>query len=234
MPDTTTTKIGTTRPRPQVTRRTARILIVDDHPIVRRGLAALIGHESDLVVCGEAADAPAAIRQVQETQPDLAVVDITLNDGNGIDLIKQLKAHDDRLKTLVASMHDETLYAERALRAGAMGYINKEEATDHIVEAIRRVLRGDVYLSGRMTERLLRRVAGLGSPEQPPLARLSDRELEIFELIGHGLTARQIAAKLYVSIKTIETHRDNIRAKLNLANSTQLTCHAVERVVRMS
>jgi DNA-binding NarL/FixJ family response regulator len=212
-------------------RQVARILIVDDHPIVRRGLAQLIAQEPDLDVCGEAADAPEAMQQVSATQPDLAVIDISLKSGNGIELVKQIKAVNDKVKMLVSSMHDESLYAERALRAGAKGFINKEEATTNIIEAIRQILRGKVYLSGRMTERVLQQVVNGDPVEQSPVDSLSDRELEVFELIGQGLTTRQIANKLHLSVKTIETHRDNIKSKLHLKNGTQLTHRAVRWAV---
>lgn len=207
----------------------ARILIVDDHPVVRRGLAELVADEPDLEVCGEAADAPDALRMVDETNPDLIVVDISLKSGHGIDLIKRIKARNDTVKMLVSSMHDETLFAERALRAGAMGYINKEEASDRVIEAIRHVLRGQIYLSSRMTEGLLHGVvAGREAIDHSSLKRLSDRELEVFEMIGRGMTTRQIAETLRRSVKTVETYRENLKAKLGLKNSAELSRHAVQ------
>ena len=206
-----------------------RILIVDDHPIVRQGLSLLIANEPDLEVCGEAADSGEAVRQLTATRPDLIVVDISLHSGNGIELIKQIRSRDPNVKMLVSSMHDESLFAERALRAGAMGYINKAEATDKVVEAIRQVVRGKIYLSPRMTERMLCRAIGTEeSLETSPIDNLSDRELEVFELIGQGLTTRQIANKLHLSPKTVETYRENIKSKLNLSNATELTRHAVQ------
>jgi DNA-binding NarL/FixJ family response regulator len=212
-------------------KRRARILIVDDHPIVRRGLTQLIGSEPDLEVCAEAADAPDAMQKVAETHPDLVIVDISLQSGNGIELIKQIKAYDARVKMLVSSMHEESLYAERSLRAGAMGYVNKEAAPESLIEAIRQVLKGGVYLSGGMTARLLRRVVTGEDVQRYSVENLSDRELEVFELIGAGLATRQIAAKLHLSIKTIETHRENIKAKLALANSSELARRAVQWVL---
>jgi DNA-binding NarL/FixJ family response regulator len=212
-------------------KRRARILIVDDHPIVRRGLRQLIGSEPDLEVCGEAADAPDAMQKVVETHPDLVIVDISLQSGNGIELIKQIKAYDARIKMLVSSMHEESLYAERSLRAGAMGYVNKEAAPESLIEAIRQVLKGGVYLSGGMTDRLLRRVVTGEDVQRYSVENLSDRELEVFELIGAGLATRQIAEKLHLSIKTIETHRENIKAKLALANSSELARRAVQWVL---
>jgi DNA-binding NarL/FixJ family response regulator len=206
-----------------------RILIVDDHPIVRQGLTLLIANEPDLEVCGEAADSGEAVRQLTASRPDLIVVDISLHSGNGIELIKQIRSRDPNVKMLVSSMHDESLFAERALRAGAMGYINKAEATDKVVEAIRQVIRGKIYLSPRMTERMLCRAIGTEeSLDHSPIDSLSDRELEVFELIGQGLTTRQIANKLHLSPKTVETYRENIKSKLNLANATELTRHAVQ------
>jgi DNA-binding NarL/FixJ family response regulator len=209
-------------------------LIVDDHPLVRRGLTQLIADEPDLKVCGEAADASEALRQVRATHPALVVIDISLKSSNGIELIKQIKALDKQIMMLVLSMHDESLYAERALHAGAMGYIEKEQATDHIIEAIRHVLEGKVYLSGDMTERLLQRIAGLERLEHSAIDRLSDRELEVFELIGSGLTTRQIAEKVHLSVKTIETHRDNIRTKLKLGSGAELIHYAVRCVLEDS
>jgi len=211
-----------------------RILIVDDHPIVCRGLAELIENEADLAVCGEAGDIIEALKQVGEAQPHLAVIDLSLRNCSGIELIKQLKARHPGVKMLVTSMHDETVYAERALRAGAMGYINKEEATVSIIEAIRQVLRGKVYLSRRMTDTLLQQVARGEPPNRSLVDHLTDRELEVFELIGQGLTTRQIASSLHLSIKTIETHRDGIKTKLNLTTGPQLARRAVEWVLSNS
>lgn len=210
-------------------RRSARIMVVDDHPIVRQGLSQLIGSEPGLEVCGEASDAAEALKLLAETKPDLIIVDISLNSGNGIELIKQIKVRDENVRMLVSSMHDESLFAERALRAGAMGYINKAETTDKVFDAIHQVLAGKIYLSDRMTDRMLCRA--IGSEEHmtgSPIDSLSDRELEVFELIGQGLTTRQIAAKLHLSPKTVETYRENIKSKLNLNNATELTRHAVQ------
>ncbi len=215
---------GTT---PTLAQKTARILIVEDHPIVRRGLVEIINHEPDMQVCGEAEDVADALEQVESTHPDLAIIDISLRSGNGIELIKQVKARDNHVRMLVSSVYDESLYAERALRAGATGYINKDEAVTNIVSAIRQVLMGRIYLSWRMTNRVLQ-AAGGQSLLESPMASLSDRELQVFELISQGLTTRQIAAKLMLSVKTIETHRDHIKMKLKLKNSTELTHRAVQ------
>ena len=207
--------------------QTARILIVEDHPVVRRGLAELINAEPDLRVCGEADDAPAAVQLLGQVHPDLVLVDISLKRGNGIDLVKQIKARDGQVKILVTSVHDEALYAERALRAGAMGYLNKSEPIPTILNAIRQVLRGRIFLSMPMVNRMLQNPVQDNTPESP-IASLSDRELQVFELISRGLTTREIASKLLLSIKTIETHRDHIRMKLKLKNSTELIHHAVQ------
>lgn len=205
----------------------ARILIVEDHPVVRRGLVELINAEADLKVVGEADDAPAAVQLLGQVHPDLVVIDISLKRGNGIDLVKQIKARDNQIKLLVTSVHDESLYAERALRAGAMGYLNKSEPVPMILNAIRQVLRGRIFLSMPMVNRMLQNpVQDTG--EESPISSLSDRELQVFELISRGLTTREIATKLLLSIKTIETHRDHIRMKLKLKNSTELIHHAVQ------
>lgn len=209
----------------------ARVLIVDDHPVVRRGLAELINDETDLEVCGEASDGPDALRQVEAKHPDVVVVDISLQAGNGIELIQQIKDRDERIKTLVSSMHDESLFAERALRAGAMGYVNKQEPTEKVIDAIREVLNGQVYLSARMANRLLQSVVGGETLEQDPIGSLSNRELEVFELIGQGMTTKKIAGRLHLSPKTIETHREKIKTKLNLSNSTELSRRAVQWVL---
>jgi DNA-binding NarL/FixJ family response regulator len=213
--------------------KVARILIVDDHPIVRRGLAELIAGQPDLRVCGEAAGASEALQQLAAKLPDLAIVDISLKDSHGIQLIKQIKtSYGNRIKIVVASMHDELLFTERVLRAGAMGYINKEDATEKVIEAIRRVLGGEVYLSQRMTDRLLNRAVGSGTDlKGSPLDRLTDREMEVFDMIGQALTTRQIAHKLHLSPKTVQTHRENLKTKLNLKNSTELVRQAVQRVL---
>jgi DNA-binding NarL/FixJ family response regulator len=211
----------------------ARVLIVDDHPAVREALAIRIGRQRDLEVCGEAADMGEALRLVAGTQPDVAVVDISLKTGNGLDLIQRIKDRNDRVRVLVWSMHSEALYAERALRAGALGYINKDQATDRIVEAIRRVLAGKVYLSEAMAERLLQRAVGGARDEvtRSPLDVLADRELEVFRLIGAGVKTAEIAERLHLSVKTVETYRDRIRQKLCLSDGTKLAHYATQWVL---
>jgi DNA-binding NarL/FixJ family response regulator len=212
----------------------ARILIVDDHPVVREALALRIGRQRDLQVCGEAADMSEALRLVAETQPDVAIIDISLKNGNGIDLIKRIKTSNDRVRMLVWSMHSESLYAEDALRSGAMGYLNKDQATDKIIEAIRQVLQGKIYVSEAIAERMLRRAAGRVEEEvrRSPLEALTDRELEVFRLIGQGVRTTEIAERLQLSIKTIETYRDRIRQKLDLADGTKLAHYSTQWVLQ--
>jgi DNA-binding NarL/FixJ family response regulator len=213
-------------------RTKSRILLVDDHPMVRRGVADVLGREADLEVCGEAADVSEAMQMLAQTRPDLVLVDLTLKSGHGIELIEKIKAADPRVKTLVSSMHDETLFAERVLQAGAMGYLTKQEPPETLVGAIRQVLRGEVYLSPRMTSRLLHRVASAGGPSRDdPMAGLSNREIQVYEMIGQGQTIQQIAARLHLSPKTVETHREKIKQKLNLKNSTELNRRAVQWVL---
>jgi len=218
-----------TGPTPRIK---SKILIVDDHALVRRGLSGLIGHEPDLEVCGEAATPAEALALFDGRRPDLVVVDLSLQQGHGLDLIRQLKARDEQLRILVLSMHDESLFAERALRSGAQGYINKQEATDKVVYAIRQVLAGRVYLSGAMTERMLQRATS-NEPLTPqsPSERLSDRELTVFQMIGEGVATRVIAERLKLSIKTVETYREHIKSKLGLKNSAELSRHAAQWVL---
>lgn len=209
---------------------TAKALIVDDHPAVREALALRIGKLRDLEVCGEAADVPEALALVDAQDPDIAIIDISLRSGDGLDLIKRIKARKAHVRMLVWSMHSETLYAERALRAGAHGYITKEQATNRIVDAIRQVLEGKVYLSPAMTDKLLHRAVGEGgeSLEHSPVDALSDRELEVFRLIGQGIQTAEIAKRLHLSAKTVETYRDRIRHKFGLANGTELAHFATK------
>ncbi len=215
------------------TKKRVRVLIVDDHPAVREALALRIGRQPDLEVCGEAADTGEALRLVADTQPDVAVVDISLKRSNGIDLIKRIKDRNDHVRILVWSMHSESLYAERALRAGALGYVNKDQATDRIVEAIRQVLAGKVWLSEAMAERMLQRAVGTRrqEPTRSPLDALADRELEVFRLIGQGVKTAAIAERLHLSVKTVETYRDRIREKLDLEDGTKLAHYATQWVL---
>jgi DNA-binding NarL/FixJ family response regulator len=210
--------------------RRQRVLLVDDHPIVRHGLTQLILREPDLEVSGEATNISGALRQVETDPPDVAVIDISLDGDNGIELVEEIKAKWPSVKILVSSIHDEKVFAGRALRAGAMGYICKREDLGKIVAAIHQILRGEIYLSSDMTTRLLRRAAVGQSLDRDPVETLSNRELQVFEMIGQGMTTVQIARKLDVSPKTIESHRKQIKAKMNLQNSAQLTRSAFQWV----
>ena len=214
-----------------------RILIVDDHPLVRSGFAQLIGDCPDLEVCGEAGDMGEALKRVEETSPDLAIIDLSLAGGSGLDLIERIKARHKNVLMLVASMHDETLYAERVLAAGARGYINKQEAQDSIIQAIRQVLSGRVYLSQQMTDRLLSGMVD-ANHERRDISSLSNRELQVFELIGRGLSASQMAElvsqmadQLSLSVKTIETHQAHIKKKLGLGSAHELNQRAIRWVM---
>ena len=210
---------------------TKRILLVDDHPIVRAGYQMLIEQEPDLEVCGDADDLLTAMQQIRERKPHLIVLDISIKSGSGLELVKEIAAQKLDAQVLVCSMHEESLYAERALRAGARGYVNKEQVTDNIVQAIRTVLSGELYLSPQMTQRLLTRAAGGFDASADPVSTLSDRELEVFELIGRGHTTKAIAEKLELSRKTIETHREHIKSKLNAKTSAELNREAVKWVM---
>ena len=215
--------------RSGVKAKRATVFIVDDHSIVRRGLKQLIGQEADLVVCGQAEDAQTALEAMKKLVPDVALVDLSLDGDSGLELIKDIKVRYPKVAVLVLSMHDETFYAERVLRAGAMGYIMKRQVAGQILAAIRRVLSGEIYLSDPMAAKILRKVAG-GKAEAvgSPIERLSDRELEVFQLIGIGLGTRHIAERISRSVKTVETYREHIKLKLDLKDSTELTQTAIQ------
>lgn len=207
----------------------SKVFVIDDHPIVRQGLVQLINREPDLYVCGEAEDTYEALKAMPRVRPDVAIVDISLKGADGIELIKNLKTTTAGLPVLVLSIHDEALYAPRALRAGARGYIMKQEATENVLVALRRVLGGDVYLSDRMTNKMLVRFVGGQTPAQGFLVdRLSDRELEVFRLIGQGHGTRRIAEQLHLSIKTVESYREHIKEKMMLRDASELVRHAVQ------
>jgi DNA-binding NarL/FixJ family response regulator len=207
-----------------------RVLIVDDHPIVRQGIAQLINQEADLTTCCEAGSAQEALDLVDKDAPDILLVDISLDGVSGIELVKMLKSRYPKIPALVISMHDESLYAERALRAGARGYIMKQEATEKMLTAIRQVLRGDIYLSEGMQGKILQRVLAGNDSGLSPIDLLSDRELEVFRLIGHGYATSDIARELNRSVKTVETHRAHLKDKLGLKNAAELTRYAVRWV----
>jgi DNA-binding NarL/FixJ family response regulator len=209
------------RPAPETNR--ARILIVDDHPLVRSGLKLLIDCEPDLAVCGEAANANEAMRLLESQKPDLLIVDLSLKESSGLELIKRIKARSPEAKMLVSSMFEEALYAERVLSAGALGFVHKQEGMERVIEAIRCVLSGRVWLSSAMSERMLRRMTvSQPTASQSPVHTLSDRELEVFEQIGRGRATKDIARQLHLSIKTVETHREKIKAKLGLKSAAEL------------
>jgi DNA-binding NarL/FixJ family response regulator len=206
-----------------------RILVVDDHPIVRQGLAHMVNREADLVVCGEAEDATGAILVVASARPDILIVDISLNGPDGLDLLKNIRATHPTLPVLILSMHDELIYAERALRAGANGYIMKQEATEKVLVAIRCILNGEIYVSDRVANKLLQHyITGTGTLRNSTISDLSDRELEVFRLIGEGHGTRQIAEELHLSIKTVESYQAHIKEKLSLRSSRELMQHAIQ------
>ncbi len=209
-------------------RAPARILIVDDHPLVREGLATRIALQPDLEVCGEAATEDEAIALVGQTGPDLVLVDIALKSGHGIELVKQIKLRHPSVKTLVVSGFQESLYAERSLRAGALGYLNKQESNEKVIDAIRTVLRGERFVGADVSRRLINQALGGADATKPPIERLTDRELEIFRMIGEGLTSGTIAERLFLSPHTIDTHRENIKRKLGLSNAAELSRAAVQ------
>ena len=208
-----------------------RVMIVDDHPIVRKGIRALLEQESDLVVCGEAESLGEALKVREKAGPDVMIVDIALKGSDGLELIKSVRYQDESVAILVMSMYDESLYAERALRAGANGYIMKEAVDNNIVNAVRCILGGEVYVSEVVRQRILQ---GLSSTRTDvhasPVDGLSDRELEVFRLIGSGRGTRQIAEQLHLSVKTVETYRAHIKEKLNLHNASELVRAAVQWV----
>lgn len=211
----------------------ARILVVDDHPIVRLGIRQMISAEPSLSICCEADSAKTALECASRSKPDMAIVDLSLEDGNGLDLIRALRQAIPELPVLVLSMHDEALFAERALRAGARGYIMKQEAIDGLVRAIQQVLSGKICVSDRIAQNVLERLGRDGFSTGSRLGNLTDRELEVFEMVGRGLSTAAIADRLKVSIKTIETYRSNIKTKLNLEDATDLIRHAATWVERL-
>jgi DNA-binding NarL/FixJ family response regulator len=210
-----------------------RVLLVDDHPLLRQGMAAIINEEPDLVVCGEADGVRSAIAVANESRPDVALIDLSIRDGDGLELLRELRNRFPDLRMLVLSMYDETVYAERALRAGARGYIMKAEAAKTVMTAIRRVLRGETYMSPQMSSRLTERdrlsVPAVGAAtERCGSERLSDREMQVLRCVGRGLSTREIAEELFISVKTVEAHREHIKGKLSLRSSGELLRFAIE------
>ena len=217
------------KPKPASARK-KRIIIVDDHPLFRKGLEQLINSTQDgFLICGEANDAAEGMSKIRELKPDLAIVDLSLPGANGIELIKNIRAEFQKLPVLILSMHDESLYALRALRAGAQGYVMKQEALENVIDAIREVLAGRPYLSSEMSAKLITNFAS-GTNQSNPTDKLSDRELEILELIGKGRDVHEIAKALHISRKTVETHRAHIKDKLNFKNAREVARFAAQWV----
>jgi DNA-binding NarL/FixJ family response regulator len=208
------------------------VFLVDDHPLLRQGLTLLINQEQDLVVCGEAEEAQGAMKAIAATNPDILIADISLNGPDGLELLKSLRASHPLLPVLILSMHDETIYAERVLRARANGYIMKQEAAEKVLIAVRRILSGDIYLSDRMANKLLHQyISGSTAETNSKLSTLSDRELEVFRLIGEGRSTREIAERLHLSIKTVETYQAHIKDKLSLRSGRELVQHAIQATI---
>lgn len=208
-----------------------RVFLVDDHPLMRQGIAQLINEQPDMTVCGEAEDASSGLKGIEQMHPDAAIIDISLRGTNGIELIKNVKALYRFLPILVLSMHDENVYAQRVLRAGALGYVMKQDAAERVVEALRRTLGGEIYVSEKVGSQMLHQaISGRGKPETSPIDRLSDRELEVIQAIGRGKATREIAEELKVSVKTIESHRAHIKDKLGLRNASELVKFSVQWV----
>ena len=209
-----------------------RVFIVDDHPIVRQGLAELIRHEDDLIVCGEAGDTHTALREIEAAAPDIAVVDLILKEGDGFELIKSMLKQKSALRVLVLTMQDEPFYVERAFRSGAHGFLTKHEASEMVPVAIRKIMSGELYVSNRISPRLLKRLlASNGEDDSSPISRFSDRELQVFHLIGEGLGTKEIADRLNLSVKTIETYRAHIKKKLDLRDARELVQYAIRWVI---
>lgn len=217
---------GVTR-NPTATDR-KRIFLVDDHAVLRNGLAELINQSKEWMVCGEAATGEEGLQELLRLKPDLAIVDLALAGSSGLELLKNLRSRLPALPVLILSMHDESVYAERCLRAGARGYVMKHEAIDELRSAIRKVLDGGIHVSARASDRLMRAIAHGDAPgSESPVERLSDRELEVFELIGQGHGATEIARKLHLSVKTIETYQSKLKEKLSLKDASELLKHAL-------
>ncbi len=210
----------------------SKVFVVDDHPIVRQGLAQMINREPDLTICGEAQEAASALQAIISERPDILIVDISLSGPDGLELLKNIRLRYPTLPVLILSMHDESIYAERALRAGANGYIMKHEAAEKVLVAVRQILGGEIYVSERIANRILHHyISGTSTAKQSPLADLSDRELEVFRLIGEGHSTRTIAEQLHLSVKTVESYQAHIKDKLSLKNGRELVQHAIQWVM---
>lgn len=211
------------------TKEKVKVLVVDDHPIVRQGLAQIINQEEDMVLAGEAGDAAEAMKVIKQVKPDMAIIDVSLTGTSGIELTKNILVHYPKMPILIVSMYDESLYVERVLKAGAKGYLMKQEATDHIVAAIRKILGGDIYVSDKMRDTLVHKlIAGGSGTSGSSSENLSDRELEVLQLLGQGFSTRQTAEELHVSVKTIESHYANMKNKLNLKSAHELIQYAIK------
>jgi DNA-binding NarL/FixJ family response regulator len=221
-------------PQPRVVSavKKATVLLVDDHPIVRQGLTQLINQEADMTVCAQAEDGCGALHAIAMYRPDIVILDLSLNGPDGLAVLKDIHMNCATLPVLVLSMHDESLYAERVLRAGAKGYIMKQEATERVLEAIRRIRAGELYMSDRIAKRLLRQVVSSPADGKSPIDALTDRELAVFRLIGKGRSTREIADDLHVSVKTVESYQAHIKDKLALKNARELAQHAFQWVTR--
>jgi DNA-binding NarL/FixJ family response regulator len=207
-----------------------KVLIVDDHPIIRQGLRIVIDQQPDMVVCGEAGTVSDALQAMDRTVPDLAIVDLSLKDSNGLDLIKDIALRWPSVQVLVLTMWDEEFYAERVLRVGARGFVTKDEGPPKVVDALRRIIRGEIHLSDQMARRLLRKFAGNPMPSASLVDSLTDRELQVLHLVGSGLPTREIAERLRISTKTVDSHREHIKHKLKLESATELLKHAIQWV----
>ncbi|MBC8041324.1 MAG: response regulator transcription factor [Opitutaceae bacterium] len=232
MPPTTDRKdrLGTPAPLPSTAPRT-RVYITDDHALVRRGLAVMIAAEPDLELCGEAEDCATATSEIARLRPDVVIVDISLRGNSGLELIKNIRVLDPRIQIVVLSTHDESLYALRVLKAGAKGYVMKQDIANKVIDAIRKTRKGQLFVSERVSSQMLNRlVKGRDDTDESPVAGLSDRELEVATLIGSGIATRDIAVRLNMSVKTVETHRAHLKTKLNLDTATQLVQFCVRWV----
>ncbi|MGB8769618.1 MAG: response regulator transcription factor [Candidatus Korobacteraceae bacterium] len=219
----------TTRRQDSCSTPKKKVFVVDDHPIVRQGLAQMVNREEDLTVCGEAENASTVLQAIVTDKPDILIVDISLNGPDGLELLKNIRTRYPSLPVLILSMHDESIYAERALRAGANGYIMKHEAAEKVLGAIRQILNHETYVSDRVANKILQRyISGSDGPKSSPLSDLSDRELEVFRLIGMGHSTRMIAEELHLSIKTVESYQAHIKDKLSLKNGRELVQHAIQ------